>query len=343
MKIISYLHSLTAVVLMAATVATLTACSSDDEEGGTGGTEQGGPTTLTKPQYDNESACYEITSSSSQLKSIELTGSGNYIIVKKSAYSRQAYSFSDFLAVTDEGDTRATEYGNIIQGKFTKISDTEYDLEGFGRIVITGSTGSATSLLITPEGGQAYTLTAVQKTQAPDSEKTGWLCRTWEFYAFKMKLVMSQDGKSVTVLDGKYKLTDEKKFRSDMLAGMKRAFQTFYPQEYSQMKAEADKVAEETVNSFKFDAEGRPEQIIFTKAGTYMVTYKGDRLGVATWSWNDEEKGIMNYSWDYNAAKQGTAQIGFFGNQLTIQEKGNSSSDGFNGTTELTWYMQEVK
>jgi hypothetical protein len=158
-----------------------------------------------------------------------------------------------------------------------------------------------------------------------------------------MKLVMSQDGKSVTVLDGKYKLTDEKKFRSDMLAGMKRVFQTFYPQEYSQMKAEADKAAEETVNSFKFDAEGRPEQIIFTKAGTYMVTYKGDRLGVATWSWSNEEKGIMNYSWDYNAAKQGTVQIGFFGNQLTVQEKGNSSSDGFNGATEVTWYMQEVK
>ena len=328
-------------LVVAAAMTTFTSCSKDDDEGN--GEGNGGPTTLTTPKFESVSACYEITSSNSNLKSIELTASGNYIIVKKSAYSRPAYSFSDFLTVTDEGDTRSTEYGNIIQGKFTKISDTEFELEGFGRIVIKGGTSSATSLEITPTGGQAYTLTAVEKTQNPDSEKTTWLCRTWAFYAFKMKMVMKQDGKSCTVIDGKYKMTDEEKFRKDIVAGMKRAYQTFYPQEYSQMKEQADRAAEEAAKNITFDTEGRPEQVIFTKAGTYMVTYKGDRLGISTWSWQDEAKGLMNYSWDYNSSKQGTVEVGFFGNQLTIKESGNTNSSGFNMDTEVTYYMEEVK
>lgn len=39
-------------------------------------------------------------------------------------------------------------------------------------------------------------------------------------------------------------------------------------------------------------------QVIFTKAGTYMVTYPNSELAISTWSWVSQSEGTLRYSWN---------------------------------------------
>ena len=116
----NYLHTIFGILLLAVAMTGITACSSDDDD-----------TNFSTPQYESVSAYYEVTSHNSDIKSVELTSSGNYIVIRDNASSRQAYFFSRFVIAPDEDETRATTYQNIIKGRFTKISDTEFELEGF--------------------------------------------------------------------------------------------------------------------------------------------------------------------------------------------------------------------
>ena len=340
----NYLHTIFGILLLAVAMTGITACSSDDDD-----------TNFSTPQYESVSAYYEVTSHNSDIKSVELTSSGNYIVIRDNASSRQAYFFSRFVIAPDEDETRATTYQNIIKGRFTKISDTEFELEGFGRIVITGNADNAMSLEITPEDGQTYTLTAAKKTQNPDSQKTSWLCRTWDISGFAMKIEMTKGGNTVTVIDGKYSMDDEQRLKQDIVAGLKTLFQTFFPEEYERDREGADATAENAVKDINITGENSPLQIIFTKAGTYMVLYKGEKLAVATWAWDDEEKGILRYSWDYSnmgkdkgswSTKYGTAEVSFSSHQLVLKEEGNSDVlseyvGDFSVYKSISWLLEE--
>ena len=309
-----------------------TACSSDSDGG----------TSLSAPKYESTAAKYEIQNTNAAYQSIELTASGDYIITKRGyRYVRPVALttnvVSKFLARPEAG-TRATN-GNIIYGKYTKISDTEYQLEGFGTIVITGSTDNAVSLQITETGGTPYTLTAAESNQAPESEMTRNLCRTWKIASFSMKVVVA----GRTYLDGEY--TYDKYGAWNMFNDMKNNGM-LSEKDIEKFPSSPDQISDEDELELMEDA---PLRVIFTKAGTYMVQYSGDRLAVATWSWKNEAEGEMRYSWNYDnmyTSGSGLVKIGFRGNQLTLRESGEFESSDISdeeGSVVLTWYMNEVQ
>lgn len=133
-------------------------------------------TNLEAPKYESVSAKYNITSAGSDLKSIELTASGNYLIVKNSNGTLRAPAAGkrNRWAAAARMVTRAGTdwYNNIIQGKFTKISDTEFRLEGYGTIIIIGSANDAVNLDITLANGSKVEVTAQRSTQMAESAMT---------------------------------------------------------------------------------------------------------------------------------------------------------------------------
>ena len=138
--------------VLALALTSLAACSSDDDDNPPADNTENPTTTLETPQYESVSAKYNITSASSDIKSIELTASGNYIITQNDVVvSSQPIPAKGRLAKIARIVTRASAnwYDNIVEGKYTKISDTEFNLEGYGKLVIKGSTNNAVDLDIT--------------------------------------------------------------------------------------------------------------------------------------------------------------------------------------------------
>lgn len=306
-----------------------TSCSSDSDGG----------TNLTDAKYESTAAKYEIQGSNSPYSSIELTASGDYIIIRSGAAASRPFALNDmfvskFIARPAE-DTRASS--SVIHGKYTKISDTEYQLEGFGTIVITGSTDNAASLEITETGKSSYTLTAAVATQAPASDMTKNLCRTWSFASYRLEMNVPNMGK---VFDGEYTFNNEGTERLNQdLYNMYRSYDASFTMSYEQYKSSRYYI--------KPDISDMPENIIFTKTGTYMVLYANETLAVSTWTWDDESKGILRYSWDYgdmnNKNRSGNVQVSFRGNQLVFRETYVDKQYNSQSTIDFSYYMNEVK
>ena len=308
-----------------------TSCSSDSDGG----------TNLTDAKYESTAAKYEIQGSSAPYSSIELTASGDYIIIKNSLAASRPFALTDkiaskFIARPVE-ETRG--YASpIIHGKYTKISDTEYKLEGFGTITISNSTSGAYSLEITETGKSTYTLTAAKATQNPSSDITKNLCRTWSFASYRLEMTVPKLGK---VLDGEYTFNDE---------GTDRLNRDLYNvlKSYGAINMTYEQFLK-TEGAVEIDASDMPESVIFTKTGTYVVLYANETLAVSTWTWTDESKGILHYSWDYsdmyNKNHSGDIQVSFRGNQLVFREtygdNGSGNSDKVEGV--ISYYMNEVQ
>ena len=93
-------------------VGNFSSCSSSDDNDGMG--------QLDTPQYAADAAKYEITDESSEVKSIELTESGQYIVIMNNAgrNSKQAVGLHKIPATL----TRATsEYVGMYYGNYTTI------------------------------------------------------------------------------------------------------------------------------------------------------------------------------------------------------------------------------
>ena len=109
-KIFSYL-------LLAISLTLFTACNGENDVK---------DDILQTPTYENVSAKFEITDSHSGISSLELTASGNYIVINKKYKSKtdrntETGLLPNGMFQTDAFATRASVYGNIIYGKFTAI------------------------------------------------------------------------------------------------------------------------------------------------------------------------------------------------------------------------------
>ena len=308
----------TGLFLMTALVAGLTMFTSCNNDNGVVSP------TFETPAYEDVSAKYEV-SGSSLYKSFELTASGNYVIVKKTSYLSASKLFFGRM---DEA-TRATSSGDIIYGKFTKKSDTEFELEGFGSIVIEGGTDNVVSLKITPNGGTTMTLPAqrVEQKEAEENSFTSKICRTWSVASYRYTIVLNGsvffDGEYATLEDLVKALTNKAK---------------------SMGASNADEL-------FDVPYDETPEQILFSKSGTYLVVYKNSTLGVSTWQWKDENKGILHYSWNYDdmydSNSSGDVHLSWRNSQLAVKEVINASDAGYDIGYSLTitivTYLNEVK
>ena len=82
------------------------------------------------------------------------------------------------------------------------------------------------------------------------------------------------------------------------------------------------------------------KQFLFSQSGTYMVTYGDESLAIATWSWEDKNSNVLNYSWDYGSMESelsGEAKISFKDNNCIITEE--QEMDGVKMT--MTYTLEE--
>lgn len=278
-------------------------CSEDDDDNDGGGTSSSS-STLETPAFESVSAKYEITNGG-DIQSIELTESGNYVIVK-----------NDYIPDYDNGIFAKTRAGSsgVIYGKFIKISDTEFILEGFGSVVIEGDTDNAFSLQISENGKDPYVVGA-EKIEAESSDKmTKNLCRTWDIKKVHLKLYV--EGKV------RYDVTKPASQYKELWKGL-----------FDKIQQIAGEYEDEEEDEYYEDEEEdysdiiplhNPEQIIFTKAGSYMITYEDDLLAISTWTWTNSNKGILryshNYDYIYDPDYSNECNVGFNKKEMTLFE-----------------------
>lgn len=291
----------------------MAACSEDDEDGDGGGTGIEN-VTLATPDYEEHAALYELDGNG-EWQSIELTASGNYIITENFYYSASKMLKPELskespigrsLKMLNNGvrPTRSS-YNGIIYGTYTVNEDGTYVLEGFGTIELVGSEDNAVSLVVTTPDGVETTMTAEKKTQAPQSAITNALCRTWKVKGFRM--VIKFNGK---------KMLDETGYIDNLEDFVNRI---------------SDKIGEDLTMEDIF-GEVLPEEVVFTKAGTYMVSYDNQMLAVSTWAWENMSTGLLRYSWNYDdmydEEMAGTAWVSFKNNDLYLNETYKETEDG---------------
>lgn len=95
-------------------------CSSSDDNDGDG--------QLETPQYAADAAKYEITDESSEVKSIELTESGQYIVIMNNA-GRNAKKTVGMHKIPATLSRATSEYVGMYYGNYTKDANGYYILE----------------------------------------------------------------------------------------------------------------------------------------------------------------------------------------------------------------------
>lgn len=159
------------VALFTTTSVSLTSCSSDDDDEQFNGDLWQGE--LGAPAYESDAVAYKITGSN-EFGSIELTASGNYIVLPANSanYAPKAGKRSMLRTVSKE--SRAY-YGGKQFGSYTKNADGTYNLKGFGTL---GVYDNGQLVLVLVDGTQ-YVLDATVIPNIESNELNNRICRTW--------------------------------------------------------------------------------------------------------------------------------------------------------------------
>lgn len=171
----------------------MTACSGGDDDEDSEDLWEG---SVGAPEYESDASCYKILDSD-ELESIELTASGNYIIVptaNDSYYnaplkSSKAEAMSGRRMFSRQSQSRASDGRGIIFGEDSKLGDGSYNLDGYGKLTVVDDN----TLIVTPDGGAEMTLRAEKKGTAKDSELNNRFCRTWYLESVKRQTYSGND------------------------------------------------------------------------------------------------------------------------------------------------------
>lgn len=312
--------------LMLTAFLSFTGCSSDDDNDDNNGVNTPAP-------FEGYAAKYQLTTGDAPYASIEFTESGNYIITKRSygARERSPYIYKSSMrsfktanmlhkAFTRGGDV----YSPILYGTYTVDADGTYILAGYGKVkVAQDGSGAAFSLELMPNGGTAYTYKASKQNRDLNSNNSSRLCRTWNINSFQ--LIVKMDGKTVMDITANTNKELLRKFEE---------WTKEHDEEYDPSDWDDDDIIE-------------PQQVIFTKTGTYMVKYEGNSLAVSTWRWINSSETELQYSWDddfESGFESDKASISYNGNQLIITEKlGMEDSDDGPLEINMITYLSESK
>lgn len=314
---------LTLLTTAVCTGLSLTSCSDDDNDGDI--------PSLPTPKYESSSAKYEL-SAGSPYSSIELTASGNYIIMDSdnSSYynslTKSAGQKHTAPTLAKRGFLKAspsvsrTDFNGIEYGTYTKIGENQYDLQDFGTITVNNIDGNTCILTISRISEPTVSLPATKAAEFDDSDRTNALCRTWNADRVKIEVWI-----------------DEKKTVDKTLPASSLNWD----------------IMEEWDNYLTYLDIENPRQVIFSKTGTYMVlkiSQSGRRyIEVASWRWENENRGILRYTWnpdDFYDYDSGLIDISFSGNDMTISEEYDSKYDeeyeDDHFRERLTWYFSSA-
>lgn len=76
----------------------------------------------------------------------------------------------------------------------------------------------------------------------------------------------------------------------------------------------------ENIKEFGDDFEEFPQEVLFSKSGTYMIYYSEQNIGISSWKWKDQAAGTISYSWDNYWEDDAFVTLSFSGNRLVIYE-----------------------
>lgn len=180
----SIMKSLTACMAIALTLTpvTLTSCSSDDDEDSPKEepSEKYEALGYDEPKYEKESALYLVNASGSDIRSIELTPTGDYIVMKNNSIIDKVQRKSpSALRLNHAIATRAYADDKMAYGRYTRTGDGKYKLDGYGTIVVTGGESNAVKLTITLTDGRKIEVGAMKRDQYTATAKTNAICRKW--------------------------------------------------------------------------------------------------------------------------------------------------------------------
>lgn len=316
-------------------VCSVTSCSSDGEDELTVDDSK-----FETPKYEAVAAKYEVSDASSLYKSVELTASGNFIIRLNQSQAGSSSSYSSTAGVkprmlvnrdcafsvaqTRAGVPEYTIWSDILYGTYTEIGESKYELAGYGVLTVTDEGGNAYSLHIERTTGESYDLAANKAGVPENGDNTNMLCRTWDISSYHYFVRIN--GKDYISLDAPT-LTELQEKLIDW--AMK------YDPEYTEGDYE-----------ITLDPSMEPEQIVFSKSGTYMVLYQNSMLAVSTWKWENQSTGRLLYSWNpdsFDATNlSGRVDVEFSDSQLRITEGESESEDGYSFEAGITIIAKEA-
>lgn len=323
------------VAVAALLVGTMAACNNDNDD-------EGGLSSFDTPKYEAEAAKYVIDDqTAAPYKSIELTASGNFIIMPGDyvnnvnrhapATSKSKLWHSRLMSgmITANAPMPITRvYSLIVYGSYTKTGENQYNLEGFGTLtIIKDADGTAHTIVLTPTGKPSKEYTAHKQNADINSEMSSKLCRTW--YTESFRAFSKVNGKTVV----------------DITAN---TLPELGDKMYEWAKKN-DPEFEENEWDWENEWDVNPENVIFTKTGTYVVLYSNDQLAVSTWKWADERNGILRYSWNPDSFDDdylgGDVKIEFKNNRCYITEGESGYDEVENEYYEdgITYIMTEAK
>ena len=322
--------------MMALPFAFSSCSSSDDDDDDTPNIEA--------PKLESEAAKYTITSAGAEYQSIELTASGNYIIIKSTAQSGQARKAQAETGKTAKAKissflqnpamkkmTRSGEWDSgILYGTYTKVGENEYKLDKIGTLKVTQENGVACALELTTTNGTKKTYNGNKEKQtATSSDFVNFMCRTWNIS--HIKLYYKLNGKKIFDLE------------ANTYTELIQKIKDF-------IKSHPELGDEEDDDDFDFDDfdTNYPKQIVITKNNTYMVIYEDNELAIANWKWEDESQHIFRYSWDEEGEYDeysGTAKLSISGKNLIVTEEqtDTDSEDGETETVGMVYTLSEAK
>lgn len=280
-NIMKKINMLFMALAMMFTAAGFTACSDDDNGGGA--------PDLGTPQYEDVSGKYEITTSGSPYESIELGASGNYIVTLN-------YGGGYYAAASQTVTSRAAtgRHKSLLGGG---KADAETRATQYGNVVY----GTFTSL-----GGNEYALEGFGtiKLDYTGGDVTGIEITTQDGqttqYNAEKQPTMGGDDMTNAVC---------RTWRIEKIHGIYIDKETGDREDYT--------VTRDNPGEYGYDM---PMEVMWSKSGTYLVSYRDGSIGLAEWKWRNKGAGQMYYAWDGEWTGD-YCTITFEGNKAVIHDK----------------------
>lgn len=144
---------------------------------------------LENPKYESDAALFNVTDDDSDIASIELTASGNYIVMPND-YDMPAPSLAPAPRKTTHksifrksSTSRAGwEYG--VFGEYKKLKEGVYELIGYGTLTIVNDSRINLAL----DNGSDLNLDVTKATEIQANALNNRLCRTWQITGGQYKV-----------------------------------------------------------------------------------------------------------------------------------------------------------
>lgn len=263
---------------------------------------------LEEPKYEQDAARFTITSSGSPYSSIELSASGNYIITPKNYSTFSTMNAFELSSVSKRDYSFLKGSKSVSSRALSEIVYGKYVKNGDNEYYLDGFG----TVVVKTNGGNAVDLE-----------------------------ITTNDGKNVVLGASRDKIYSSTEMTNKLCRTWK------INKVHLMVWEDGVKVIDKNYNwnnlPSDIDDDELPLEVVFTKAGTYVVFYKDNSLAVSTWRWENETDGVARYSWDYNHLNDpnasGVVNISFKGNQMVITEENEDDEEKY--LTE--WFFTEVK